>query len=225
MLLIKRARIVAGAWQKIDSLKDQIRTYKNDTHMLVYCGATTISDPDYREGSADENEKKQINVVADMLGNELGMRISKFTSEESAQERESLKKAFDEGKHLQALVAIRCLDEGVNIPSIKTAFILASSTNPKEYIQRRGRVLRKYPGKTKAVIYDFITLPIAISEVGNDPPEIIKSTSGLALREIESMKDFANISENPWDVDSLINQIEEAYSLNNFEGEKNHVGD
>lgn len=225
MLLIKRARIVAGAWQKIDSLKEQIRPYKNDTHMLVYCGATTISDPDYREGSADENEKKQINVVADMLGNELGMRISKFTSEESAQERESLKKAFDEGEHLQALVAIRCLDEGVNIPSIKTAFILASSTNPKEYIQRRGRVLRKYPGKTKAVIYDFITLPIAINEVGNYPPEIIKSTSGLALREIERMKDFANISENPWDVDSLINQIEEAYGLNYFEGEKNHVRD
>lgn len=107
MLLIKRARIVAGAWQKISKLKEQIQTYKNDSHMLVYCGATTISDPDYHEGSADESEKKQINVVADMLGNELGMRISKFTSEEPAQEREALKKAFDEGKHLQALVAIR----------------------------------------------------------------------------------------------------------------------
>ena len=153
------------------------------------------------------------------------MRISKFTSEESAQEREALKKAFDEGKHLQTLVAIRCLDEGVNIPSIKTAFILASSTNPKEYIQRRGRVLRKYPGKTKAVIYDFITLPIALNKVRNYPPEIIKSTSGLVLREIERMKDFANISENPWDVDSLINQIEEIYNLNKFEGDDNYVGD
>ena len=76
------------------------------------------------------------------------MRITKFTSEESAEERERIKADFAEGKHLQALVAIRCLDEGVNIPSIRTAFILASSTNPKEYIQRRGRVLRKYPGKS-----------------------------------------------------------------------------
>lgn len=224
MLLIKRARIVSGAWQKINKLKEQMQQYKNDTHMLIYCGATTISDPDYHEGSANESEKKQINVVADMLGNELGMRISKFTSEEPAPEREALKKAFDEGKHLQALVAIRCLDEGVNIPSIRTAFILASSTNPKEYIQRRGRVLRKYPGKTRAIIYDFITLPIAINEVGNYPPEIVKSISGLALREIERMKDFANISENPWDVDSLINQIEEAYELNKFEGDENYAG-
>lgn len=218
MLLIKRARIVAGASEKIKKLKEKMQLYKNDTHILVYCGATTISDIDYREGSSDESEKKQINIVADILGNQLGMSISKFTSEESAQERESLKKAFYEGKHLQALVAIRCLDEGINIPNIKTAFILASSTNPKEYIQRRGRVLRKYPGKDKAVIFDFITLPIGINEIGKYPQEIIKSTSGLALREIERMKDFAEISENPWDVDLLINQIEEAYELNIFEG-------
>jgi superfamily II DNA or RNA helicase len=225
MLLIKRARIIAGAWQKIPKLKEQIQPYRNDSHMLVYCGATTINDPDYQEGNANENERKQINAVADMLGNELGMRISKFTSEETAQEREALKSAFDEGKHLQALVAIRCLDEGVNIPSIKTAFILASSTNPKEYIQRRGRVLRKYPGKNKAVIFDFITLPIAIDEVKNYPPEVVKSTCGLVLREIERMKDFADISENPWDVDLLINQIENAFELNKFKGDYNYARD
>lgn len=61
------------------------------------------------------------------------MRVTKFTSEENAEERERIKADFAEGTHLQALVAIRCLDEGVNIPSIRTAFIMASSTNPKEY--------------------------------------------------------------------------------------------
>ena len=223
MLLIKRARIVAGAAEKIYSLKEQMQKYKKDNHMLVYCGATTIRDPNYQEGHADEEEKKQINIVADMLGNELSMRISKFTSEEPAKERKSLKRAFDESKHLQALVAIRCLDEGVNIPSIKTAFILASSTNPKEYIQRRGRVLRKYPGKTHAVIYDFITLPISLNDVGNFSPEILGSVRGLVLREIVRMKDFAKISENPWAVDSLINQIEDAYDLNKFEGVEEDV--
>lgn len=220
MLLIKRARIVAGAAQKIDLLRNQMLKYKDDNHILVYCGATTIRDPNYQEGYAEEEEKRQINIVSEMLGNELEMSISKFTSEESAQERESLKRAFDEGKHLQVLVAIRCLDEGVNIPSIKTAFILASSTNPKEYIQRRGRVLRKYPGKTHAVIYDFITLPIELNEVSQFPQEILKSVRGLAQREMIRMKDFATISENPWEVDSLINQIEEAYLLNEFGGEE-----
>lgn len=223
MLLIKRARIVAGAVDKIPTLRNHIKKYQNDNHMLIYCGATTIRDPNYKEGSADDEEKRQINVVSEMLGNELGMKISKFTSEESAQERESLKMAFDDGKHLQALVAIRCLDEGVNIPSIKTAFILASSTNPKEYVQRRGRVLRKYPGKSHADIYDFITLPIDLEMVSTMDDDIVRSVKGLVQREIVRMKDFATISENPWDVDGLINQIEDAYGLNIFEGEENYV--
>lgn len=81
------------------------------------------------------------------------MKVAKFTSEEDAQKREILKREFDEGESIQVLIAIRCLDEGVNIPSIRKAFILASSTNPKEYIQRRGRVLRKCPGKKYADIY------------------------------------------------------------------------
>ena len=73
-----------------------------------------------------------------MLHNEYDMKVSQFTSREKNSERERLKKEFADGKNLQALIAIRCLDEGVNIPQIKTAFILASTTNPKEYIQRRG---------------------------------------------------------------------------------------
>lgn len=219
ILLIKRARIVAGAADKIPTLKKYIQKYQNDNHMLVYCGATTIRDPNYNEGSVDEEEKKQINIVSEMLGNDLGMRISKFTSEEPAHEREALKIAFDEGKHMQALIAIRCLDEGVNIPSIKTAFILASSTNPKEYVQRRGRVLRKYPGKSHADIYDFITLPISLEIAQNVDADVLRSVKGLVLREITRMKDFATISENPWEVDGLINTIEDAYGLNTFEGE------
>lgn len=138
MLLIKRARLVSGAVEKIDVLRGLMQDYKDDNHMLVYCGATTMHDVDYKEGKAHADDIRQIDLVADLLGNELGMRVSKFTSEEDAAERERIKADFDEGEHLQAVVAIRCLDEGVNIPSIKTAFILASSTNPKEYVQRRA---------------------------------------------------------------------------------------
>ena len=98
------------------------------------------------EGKVIQMKLDKVEAVSDLLGNKLNMRIAQFTSSESAEEREILKR-FAEGKHVRALVAIRCLDEGVNIPSIKMAFILASSTNPKEYVQRRGRVLRKAPGK------------------------------------------------------------------------------
>ena len=213
MLLIKRARIVAGAVEKIRTLRDLLEKYREDNQILVYCGATTLHDVDYQEGKPPIEEARQIDIVADMLGNELGMRVSKFTSEENAEERNLLKVDFAEGKHLQALVAIRCLDEGVNIPSICTAFIMASSTNPKEYVQRRGRVLRKFPGKRHAVIYDFITLPIPLEAVGDYSPEVVEEVKSLAMREIARMKDFAAIAENPFDSDSLIADIQRSYNI------------
>ena len=214
MLLIKRARLVAAASEKITRLKEEIIPYINDTHILIYCGATTMKDVDYKDNHPPVDDVRQIDITVDLLGNELGMRISKFTSEESAEERESIKKEFADGKHLQALVAIRCLDEGVNIPSIKTAFILASSTNPKEYVQRRGRVLRTYKGKNFAKIYDFITLPIPVDSLSSYSEEIVNSVKSLAVREMTRMKDFASISENPSAADSLISAIVEAYDIN-----------
>ena len=219
MLLIKRARLVAAASGKIQKLKEQILNYKDDNHILVYCGAASMSDPNYIEGNYDDFEKRQIDVVSDLLGNQLGMRISQFTSAESAVKREQLKLEFDEGRHLQALVAIRCLDEGVNIPSIKLAFILASSTNPKEYVQRRGRVLRKFPGKHHAIIFDFITLPRPLDEVKSLTEDELRADAGLVKREITRMKDFAAIAENSSDTDKLLNEIEDVYDMDKIGGD------
>lgn len=213
MLLIKRARIVAGAAEKFGTLRRLMKDYKGDNQILVYCGATTMRDVDYQEGKPPINEARQIDIVAGMLGNDMGMRVTKFTSEENAEERERIKADFAEGTLLQALVAIRCLDEGVNIPSIRTAFILASSTNPKEYVQRRGRVLRKSPGKRYAVIFDFITLPLPLDKVDNYDSDVIESVKSLAKREIIRMKDFAAIAENPFDSDSLIAEIQRNYDI------------
>ena len=144
-----------------------------------------------------------------MLGNDLGMRVGRFTSQESSQERAQIRAEFAEGAMLQALVAIKCLDEGVNIPSIKTAFILASSTNPKEYIQRRGRVLRKFPGKDYAVIFDFITLPFLVDELGFQSQEMINLTKGLVIR----MLDFAEIAENPSETYDLIYDLKHSFGV------------
>jgi len=112
MLLIKRAQIVAGARDKLRKLEMLMRDYKDDSHILVYCGATTIRDINYKEGNVDEEEIRQIDAVKDLLGNKLNMRISQFTSAENAREREKIKEEFAKGSNIQALVAIRCLDEG-----------------------------------------------------------------------------------------------------------------
>ncbi len=218
MIAIKRARLVAGAVSKLGALKECIKHYTNGSHILVYCGATTISDIDYVEGRPDQSEIRQIEAVSDILGNDLGMKISQFTSKETASERELLKREFAKGENLQALVAIRCLDEGVNIPKIKTAFILASSTNPKEYIQRRGRVLRRAEGKRYAEIYDFVTIPRPIEQVKNLPEDEVRSDISLVKKEIERVRDFADISENSQEGYKLIDKLINVYNLDQFQG-------
>lgn len=214
MLLIKRARLVAAARDKVEKLLAEMRKHTTENHILVYCGATTMQDIDYNEDKPPDEEKKQVDIVTKLLGNELQMKVAKFTSEENADLREKLKKEFDEGESLQALIAIRCLDEGVNIPSIDKAFILASSTNPKEYIQRRGRVLRKYKGKTHSDIYDFVVSPLPLNNVNAYDEETIRLSQSLVKREILRMRDFANLAENTSVADEIIYNMIENYGIN-----------
>ena len=214
MLLIKRSRIVAGAYNKLDKLKKIMleNNYTNDTHMLVYCGSTTID-------NGSTNDEKQILAVCKMLGNDLSMKVTKFTSKENATERQRIKKGFINAEPYQVIVAIKCLDEGVNIPSIKTAFILASTTNPKEYIQRRGRVLRKSSNKEFSYIWDFITLPRELSTLHLDNQET-KYDISLVKKEIARMEEFGRISENPSQMDKLKSKLVETYGLDKFDFSK-----
>ena len=214
MLLIERARLVAGASNKIEVLRELMKDYKDKSHILVYCGAAKIYNPLEDNSEEDVEGERQIVAVSKMLGNELGMKVTHFTSNESAKERQRIKNQFSKVDPYQALIAIKCLDEGVNIPSIKTAFILASSTNPKEYVQRRGRVLRKAPYKPYAVIYDFITLPRPLYMVTSYISEEVKPDLSLVRKEITRMKEFGTISKNSAESDQLINKIREAYNLN-----------
>ena len=214
MLLLQRARIVAGAKSKLTELRTIMQDFKDDTHILVYCGATRVRDfeSDDEESIRDEDGERQIVAVSKILGNELGMKVTHFTSNESAAEREMIKRKFATADPYQAIVAIKCLDEGVNIPSIKTAFILASTTNPKEYIQRRGRVLRLAKDKPFAVIYDFVTLVRPLDEA-NEFSVDYNCERALAKRELARIKEFGEIALNSRDSDELINDIECAYRI------------
>lgn len=208
LMLIQRARIVAGCRAKVDSLIETIRPFKDDNYILIYCGATKYD----HQGIDDDSQIKQIDEVNYRLYHELDMRVRKFTSSEDKEARESIRAAFASGEELQAITAIKCLDEGVNIPAIKKAFILASSTNPKEYIQRRGRVLRKAPGKDYAEIFDFITLPRPLSEVKYCSPQELEYDLTLVRKEFERMKDFADTAQNPFEIDSVKAMIENTYN-------------
>ena len=214
ILALKRARIVAGAQEKLEALKEQIKPYAKDNNILVYCGATNVLDENAGVYDIDESEVRQIEAVTRILGNDLGMEVARFTSQENIETRAMIKEQFLKGDRLQAIVAIKCLDEGVNIPGIRTAFILASTTNPKEYIQRRGRVLRKAKNKDIAEIYDFITLPRPLDEVSSLTAEQAQRDKALVRNELARIKEFGRLAENPMVSNELVWDIEEAYHLN-----------
>jgi len=216
MLALKRARLVAGIEDKLIKLEKYIQPYLNDNHLLIYCGATTLLQDNRDRTDTTEDDMRQIDAVTDLLGNKLKMRVSQFTSKENIEEREILKREFARGETLQALIAIKCLDEGVNIPAIRTAFILASTTNPKEYIQRRGRVLRLYKGKDYAEIYDFLALPRPLDEVASLTDEEIRRELRLVQNELARAIEFAQIAMNMGEAEKVIDEIKAAYSINDY---------
>ena len=105
---------------------------------------------------------------------------------------------------------MKCLDEGVDVPSTKIAIILSSSGNPKQYIQRRGRVLRRFPNKDRAVIYDFIVLPPLINTINKDLLEIEKK---ILKNEFVRYKEFSGIAINSVHCFQRIEEIEKKYKF------------
>jgi len=213
---LARARLIAGAEDKITKLKEYIKPYIRDKHILVYCGAAKLLNSNMDYTLTDDEDLRQIDIVTNLLGNKLEMKVSQFTSKENIDERKILKKEFSNGDNLQALIAIKCLDEGVNIPKIKVTFILASTTNPKEYIQRRGRVLRLSEGKEYAEIYDFITLPRPLDQVHSLTLVELNQELSLVKNELCRAKEFARIAMNKPSAEAVLDKIKEAYNINDY---------
>lgn len=198
-LLVRRARLIASAANKMSALQELMEKKRTDSHMLVYCGDGTVDDPTSLEDS------RQIDAVCKILGRDLGIMVAPFVAETSAEEREELISNLDRGS-LQALVAIRCLDEGIDVPAIRTAIILASSRNPRQFVQRRGRILRRAPGKRSAAIYDMITTP-------PHDIEIIEPMKNLMRREIERFAEFADLALNSGEANRVIQEYRNRYLI------------
>ncbi len=189
-LLIKRAKILNKSENKIITLKEKVKEIKENLeikHSLFYC-----------------EDNNQLKKVTDIL-NELNITTTKFTSKENKKTRENILKEFEKG-NIEAIVAIKCLDEGVDIPPAKIAFFLSSSTNPRQFIQRRGRILRKSEGKEKAIIYDIITTPPVEKETSTYSKQILS-------RELERFKEFANFALNKHSANKYILELAKKIKL------------
>jgi superfamily II DNA or RNA helicase len=175
-LLIRRRAVLELAEGKLPALQQLLRDVgpRKIHHSLVYASA---------------KGRRQLESINDMLMS-FGIYFHQVTAAETAQPRLAgdVLRAFADGQ-LQVLTAMRVLDEGVNIPEIETAYIVASTTIEREWVQRRGRVLRKCSaiGKTSATIHDFLVLPPAGAD--EDGRRLLKG-------ELNRIKEFADLSAN-----------------------------
>lgn len=199
-LLMRRARLIASAQNKLSALREIMAGRLDTTHSLFYCGDGKAN------GGTSREPYRYIDQVCSMLGAELGYRVETYTAETSIDEREELRSRLVSGE-LQGLVAIRCLDEGVDIPLIRTAFILASSTNPRQFIQRRGRVLRPHPGKERAEIFDFIAIP------PYGLTEDLEVERRLLKRELLRYVEFADLAVNAGQVRGRLVELQVRFGL------------
>lgn len=199
LLCIKRQNIVKNAANKYTILKRILNQISELKHYLIYC------------------TPQQIDTVQDILNN-YGVIQHRFTEKEGKEpkekyggisQRQYLLKKFSEGTY-QALIAMKCLDEGVDIPPARMAIILANSGNPRQYIQRRGRVLRYSPGKKRAVIYDIIVTP---SLHRFSVPQLFELEKRILSRELKRYKEFAGVATNKVECFKKVEEIENKYKI------------
>jgi superfamily II DNA or RNA helicase len=174
-LLIRRARIVKHAAAKIPLAAQVLTTeYRPGQRWIVYC-----------------EDLSQLTLVSDALLAK-GIANMPFHSQMQGDRNETLRWLDRRGG---VVVAIKCLDEGVDVPSVTHALILASSKNPREFVQRRGRVLRTSDNKALAYVHDAIVMPpIGAGDVGMDAEARVDPvTAGELARAVE----FAESADNP----------------------------
>lgn len=196
LLLIQRANLLNRAENKLRVLAELVDGLEKVDHALFYCAPG------------------QIDEVMPLLGIDKGLQVHRFTAEEDTRKRRQLLADFDRGLY-QGLVAMRCLDEGVDVPSTRTAFILASSSNPREFIQRRGRILRRSAGKDFAIIHDLMAIPPDSWAADRDSP-MFSSERGIVRRELQRFKEFANPALNKHEALDGIWDVARRYGLMDF---------
>jgi superfamily II DNA or RNA helicase len=169
----QRAAVIGSAEQKfaqLPKLLGDVKAAMGLQHLLVYCGSGSSEDDDAATGSIRDIENAQM-ISAEAVG----LQSARVTAKESPIVRQGVLRAFRAGS-LAAVFAIKVLDEGFDMPGVRGAILLASSRNERQFIQRRGRVLRTAQGKEQAFIWDFL-----VSGHGVMPPGYAKELTEMEL--------------------------------------------
>jgi len=200
-LIFKRSRLLDSLENKFEVLEEILSKKSPKKHTLFYCAAGSQLFVDDEESDELGEPDLNIDIVTRSLF-EKNWYVSRFTAREKNNERTQILDNF-KNEIIDALVAIKVLDEGFDIPMCKEAFIMASSRNERQFIQRRGRILRKSPGAEKAIVHDFVIFPDHF-----DP-----GYNTLVEYELLRIKEFASDASNK---DSILQNIEFLNVINTY---------
>jgi superfamily II DNA or RNA helicase len=219
MLLLARKRIIHKAENKLSVFTDIIRNWHKEKgslkYTLVYVPEGNV--PDYIANSDDFDNISETDEDVDsahlinlytkaVIEVDKRVTVRKFTSE--LRDRDEVLNDFAVGK-LDVLTSMKCLDEGVDVPRSELAIFCSSTGNPRQFIQRRGRVLRMHPDKKIAVLHDLVVIP-AISPSKSS----YKMERALLKGELLRVNNFAMLSENPSYSEVELRDAMDHYGLN-----------
>lgn len=226
MLLLARKRIVHKAERKLDVFKNIIekryQTEGNLKYTLVYVPEGNM--PDYigsnddfdrSEDIGDDNDTEHLINQYTQVVTEVDdhVTVRKFVS--GQKDREEILSDFADGK-LQVLTSMKCLDEGVDVPRSELAIFCSSTGNPRQFIQRRGRVLRTHPDKKMAELHDLVVVPEL-----NPNSTSFRMEQSLLRGELMRVNNFALLSENPSFSEMELRDVMNHYGLNLYNN--NHL--
>lgn len=222
-LLLKRKRIIHKAVNKLVKFKEIIndlyREKGNLKYTMIYAPEGVCPDDSYynvvddRDEIDDNGDEIPLINLYTMLVAETNKftTVEQFTARET--DRDRILRDFANGV-TDVLVAMKCLDEGVDVPRAENAIFCASTGNPRQFIQRRGRILRIHENKSMAYIHDLVVVPYVDYDI-----ESFNMERSLLKRELLRVSDFAKIATNSSYTENVLKEIIEYYELNLYEHE------
>ncbi len=198
-LLLARKRIVHKAANKLSAFQRILEGYVACGEELKYA---FVYAPEGEDAEGTNILAKYINKLSDTYPS---VRAYAYTSQ--SQDRETILQNFESG-YFDVLFSMKCLDEGVDIPRAQLAIFCSSTGNPRQFIQRRGRVLRNHIDKTVAIIHDLVVVPAATGDWATHNVE-----KSLLRQELIRVVYFASLANNYYEAMDICNQAAQKYDL------------
>ncbi|GAB2564779.1 DEAD/DEAH box helicase family protein [Spirosoma areae] len=213
MLLMQRKRIIHKAHGKMAAfetiLTDIIDRRGGIDYTLVYAPEGFYADDEIDDETFPDftDENRIIDFYASIVRRvSPTTTITQYTSDSA--DKDLVLKQFEEGQ-INALLSMKCLDEGVDIPRTEQAIFCSSTGNPRQFIQRRGRILRQHPDKGFAYIYDMVVIPRTDPNSPN-----FKLEQSLVQKELERVVHFAFMATNKYEATNVFREVCDVYQLN-----------